>query len=213
MHADGAIHAVVDHHHDDGQVVLDGGGEFLAVHHEAAIAGEGDHRARRAAAPWPRPRPERHSPSSRRSAPAASQSRGRARSGAPRSRSCRRRCRRWCRPAAPRADAPSPPTSGHRPPCGSAQGRSRPDTRHGPLAAALSPGQVIGPRQFRGGRREGRGVASNAEAGAIDAVQFLRSRMNMHELRAIARNVEQRVALRRHFGEPAADQQHEIRTP
>ncbi len=40
VHADGAIHAVVDQDHDNRQLILDGGGEFLAMHHEAAIAGE-----------------------------------------------------------------------------------------------------------------------------------------------------------------------------
>ena len=34
--------------------------------------------------------------------------------------------------------------------------------------------------------------------------------MHVHELLLRRRNVEQRVALRRHFAEPAADQQHEI---
>ena len=42
MHADGAQHAVVDHDHDDRQIVLDGGGEFLPVHQETAVAGKGD---------------------------------------------------------------------------------------------------------------------------------------------------------------------------
>src|SRR5690606_35381040 len=39
-----AVHAVVDDQHDDGQVVLNGRGELLAMHHEAAVAGQADDR-------------------------------------------------------------------------------------------------------------------------------------------------------------------------
>ena len=49
VHADGAVHAVVDDHDDDRQVVLHGGREFLAGHQEVAVAGKGDHGARRQA--------------------------------------------------------------------------------------------------------------------------------------------------------------------
>ena len=45
VHADRAVHAVVDHDHHDRQLVLDGGGELLAGHQEAAVAGEADHAA------------------------------------------------------------------------------------------------------------------------------------------------------------------------
>jgi hypothetical protein len=38
MHADGAVHAVVDDDEDDGQAVLHGGRQLLPVHHEAAVA-------------------------------------------------------------------------------------------------------------------------------------------------------------------------------
>ncbi len=41
VHSDGAVHAVVDHDHDDVQAVVHGGGQFLAVHQEAAVACEG----------------------------------------------------------------------------------------------------------------------------------------------------------------------------
>ena len=51
----------------------------------------------------------------------------------------------------------------------------------------------------------------DAEAGAVDLVQFLSTWMNVNELRTVAWNVQQRVALRRHFGEPSAHQQHEVR--
>jgi hypothetical protein len=34
VHADGAVHAVVEHHHDHRNIVLHGGCEFLAVHEE-----------------------------------------------------------------------------------------------------------------------------------------------------------------------------------
>src|SRR5260370_5673654 len=40
VHADGAVHAVVDHDHDDRQLVLDGGREILAAHEKAAVASE-----------------------------------------------------------------------------------------------------------------------------------------------------------------------------
>ena len=43
MHADRAVHAVIDDDDDDGQIVLHGRREILAVHQEAAVAGEGDH--------------------------------------------------------------------------------------------------------------------------------------------------------------------------
>eukprot|EP01035_Chromulina_nebulosa_P039317 gene39317-53149_t len=41
MHPDRPIHAVVDDDDDDREVILDGRGEILPVHQEAAIAGEG----------------------------------------------------------------------------------------------------------------------------------------------------------------------------
>ena len=44
MHADRAVHAVVDQNHDDRQAVLNGGGEFLPVHQKIAVAGEADDR-------------------------------------------------------------------------------------------------------------------------------------------------------------------------
>src|SRR5260221_2916846 len=40
MHADCTVHAVVEHHHNNGNIVLDGSGEFLSVHQEIAIAGK-----------------------------------------------------------------------------------------------------------------------------------------------------------------------------
>ena len=45
MHADRAVDAVVEDDHDDRQVVLHGGREFLPVHQEVAVAGQGDHLA------------------------------------------------------------------------------------------------------------------------------------------------------------------------
>ena len=90
MHADGAVDAVVDDDDDDRQVVLHRGREFLAVHLEASVAGEGDDLALRETAPWRRRRRACHSPSSRRSARPAWRSGGSGGSGAPRSRSCRR---------------------------------------------------------------------------------------------------------------------------
>ena len=42
MHADRAVHAVVDQHDDDRQAVLNGGGEFLPVHQKVAVAGKAD---------------------------------------------------------------------------------------------------------------------------------------------------------------------------
>src|SRR5260370_28229177 len=46
MHADRAIHAIVDDDDDDGEVVLHGGGEFLAVPQGTGLTREGgDHAA------------------------------------------------------------------------------------------------------------------------------------------------------------------------
>ena len=45
VHADRAVHAVVDHDDDDRQLILDGRRQLLAGHQEAAVAGEADHRA------------------------------------------------------------------------------------------------------------------------------------------------------------------------
>ena len=42
VHADGVIDAVVDDDQDNRKDVLYGGGELLAVHQEAAVAGESD---------------------------------------------------------------------------------------------------------------------------------------------------------------------------
>jgi len=42
VHADGAVHAVVDQQHDDGQLVLHGGCKLLAMHQKVAIAGNAD---------------------------------------------------------------------------------------------------------------------------------------------------------------------------
>ena len=93
MHADGAVHAVVDHHDDDRQ--LD-----TARRLQIPDRSSGSRRRRRSRSPYARapgascrlPR-ARHSPWSRRSARAACRSRGTGHSGAPRSRNCRRRCR------------------------------------------------------------------------------------------------------------------------
>ena len=60
------------------------------------------------------------------------------------------------------------------------------------------------PRRTRSARH------GSARCGAIDAAELLGARMHMHESLLRARNVEQRVALRRHFAQPAADQHHEI---
>ena len=42
VHADRAVHAVVEHDHDDRAVILHGRRQLLAVHHEVAVAREGD---------------------------------------------------------------------------------------------------------------------------------------------------------------------------
>lgn len=43
MHADGAQHAVIDHDNDQRRAELNGGGQFLGIHHEAAVTGKADH--------------------------------------------------------------------------------------------------------------------------------------------------------------------------
>src|SRR5207248_2829783 len=47
VHADGAVAAIVDDDQDEGQPVLDGGGELLPGHQEVSVAGEADHQALR----------------------------------------------------------------------------------------------------------------------------------------------------------------------
>ena len=47
VHADRAVHAVVDDQHDDRRAVLHRGRELLPVHEELAVARERDHRALR----------------------------------------------------------------------------------------------------------------------------------------------------------------------
>ena len=44
----------------------------------------------------------------------------------------------------------------------------------------------------------------------IDAAELLGAGMDMHEGLARARNVEQRIALRGNFPEPAADQHNQV---
>ena len=38
-----AVHAVVEHHHHDGDAVLGGGREIAELVHDAAVAGDGEH--------------------------------------------------------------------------------------------------------------------------------------------------------------------------
>src|SRR5262249_12511005 len=45
MHADGAVDAIVDDHHDYRRAILHGGRDFLAGQLEAPVAGEGHYRA------------------------------------------------------------------------------------------------------------------------------------------------------------------------
>ena len=45
VHADRAVHRVVDHEHDDGELLLHRGRELLAGHQEVAVAGDADDRA------------------------------------------------------------------------------------------------------------------------------------------------------------------------
>ena len=72
------------------------------------------------------------------------------------------------------------------------------------------PGHRLGLGQRRRGGREGMGCGKNAEPRTVDLVQLLRPRMHVNEFFAIARNGEQRIALRRHLGEAAAHQQQEV---
>ena len=44
MHADGAINSIVGDDDNEGQIVLDRGGEFLPIHQKVAVAGNADHR-------------------------------------------------------------------------------------------------------------------------------------------------------------------------
>ena len=94
----------------------------------------------------------------------------------------------------------------------------------GLLGRLLGPGEIVGMRGLRpgapldlvgrlqafGGGREGGRRRMDREMRLVDAAELLGARMHVHEGHLRARNVEQRVALRRHLAEPAADQQHEV---
>ncbi len=54
------------------------------------------------------------------------------------------------------------------------------------------------------------GVALIARCGAIDAAELFDAGKHVHEGLARPRNVEERVALRGHLAEPAADEQDEV---
>ena len=45
MHANRAVHAVVEHKHDNVRAILNSGRHLLPVHQETAIAGRGNHDA------------------------------------------------------------------------------------------------------------------------------------------------------------------------
>ena len=47
VHADGAVHGVIEQHHDDGQAVLHSGRKLLSVHQEVAVARKHHHLALR----------------------------------------------------------------------------------------------------------------------------------------------------------------------
>ena len=65
VHADGAVHAVVDDDERRREAVVHGGGEFLAVHQKASVAVPGHDDPIRMHAPWRRSPPARRSPSRR----------------------------------------------------------------------------------------------------------------------------------------------------
>ena len=74
----------------------------------------------------------------------------------------------------------------------------------------VGPAQVVRRLQAfeRGRERRRRGV--DRKLGAVDAAKLGDVREHVHELLRRRRNVEQRVALRRHLAEPAADQDDEV---
>ena len=88
----------------------------------------------------------------------------------------------------------------------------------------VGPGQEVGMRRRRrrgpGRRRRGRETLERGRKGgrrcvdgqrrAIDPAELLDAGIDMHERLRRARDVEQRVALRGHLAEPAADQDDEI---
>ena len=97
-------------------------------------------------------------------------------------------------------------------------------TAPGWLGRLLGPGEVVVMRglglgapadlvrrlqPFERGRKAGRrGV--DREVGPVDAAELAGVRMHVDEFHLRVRNVEQRVALRRHLAEPPADQQHQV---
>jgi hypothetical protein len=60
----------------------------------------------------------------------------------------------------------------------------------------------------RGG--EGRRRRIDGKVRPVDVAKLVRIRIDVDEFRLRIRNVQQRIALARHFAEPPADQQDEI---
>ena len=90
------------------------------------------------------------------------------------------------------------------------------------LGRLLRPGKIVGMsgRRLTARRRwkleaiercgERRRRRVDRQMRAVDAAELLGARMDMHERHLRPRNIEQRVALRRQFAHPAADQDHEV---
>ena len=208
MHADGAVTAVVAHDHDNGQLVLRRGGEFLAIHQEVAVAVHGDHGPLRVEA-FHRDRRGHAVPH-------------------------RRRCGRDVGGKATEAVEAMDPgcvVAGAVTQDGVA-GKVLAQPHHdgaeidsaGLVGGRACPIEEVrmcdrrllaprnGPRRLQHLRHFGKACRRRMDRKIrpVDAAKLLCTRMNVDEFRPRARNVEQRIALRRDFAEAAADQHHEI---
>ena len=208
MHADGAVHAVVADHHDDRQPILHRDGEFLAAHQEIAVAIDRQHQPLRMQ-PLHRDR-RRHAVTHRRrsrrdvghvfaEAVEAVDPRGII-AGAV----AQDRVRRHV-VAQPDHDLAEIDVAGLRRGCG-------------------GPGEKIGvgglgavaPCRFRRDRQAlqrrdkavRRGV--DRQMRPVHPADFLGAGMDVHQFRLRRRTRKQRIALRRNFAEPPADQHQQI---
>ena len=208
MHTDRAIHAIVDDDEDYAEIVLHGGGEFLAVHEKAAIARKADYRFVRERAL--RADGGRHA--------IAHRARGRGQLSAE-FRNAQEAPNENIVIAGPRRDDEIV-----------VQLFTQARERLAELHRAGDGRRVLGPRQIIGMRGLGRACPGDGvrrlhafqlraeglrgrvdgKCGMIDAAEFVGVGMHMHEGLARRRNLEQRVTLRWHFRHATVHQQNEI---
>ena len=210
VHTDGAEHGVVQQHHDDVQAVLHGGGKFLAVHEEVAVAREDHHLALRpqAFASYPCGQAVTHGPAG------------------------------GCQLAGIGGEGPEAVDPGGKVACAVAEDgvggqhvlQVLHHLAHLQLAGdtdrcRVAPGQVLGTRRvgvrlprhsgLRAHRtqsgREGLRCGVDGLCRAVQLAQFVRVGVDVHQrLRGVG-DGQQLVALRRHLGQTPAHHQHQVR--